>query len=92
MTREQIDAAVKEMRLRCRLGSRVFADADFAGWGCASVADARRIVGDFIAAERAAGNGWLVEEHEPRLRKDGKPRKGERREWRVSVDWACKGA
>ena len=92
MTREQIDDAVGEMRLRCRLGSRVFVDADFAVWGAASVADARQIVGDFVAAERAAGNGWLVEEHEPRLRKDGKPRKGERREWRVSVDWACKGA
>ena len=92
MTSEQIDDAVTEMRLRCRLGSRVFVDADFAGWGAARVADARQIVGDFIAAERDAGNGWRVEEIEPRRRKDGKPRKGERREWRVSVDWACKGA
>lgn len=89
MTREQVDAAVEEMRGRCRLGSRVFAEADFAGWGCASVGDARQIVGDFIAAERDAGNCWRVEERGPRLRKDGKPRKGERREWRVSVDWAC---
>lgn len=91
MTKEQIGAAVAEMRDRCSLGSRIFADADFAAWGAASVGDARQIVHDFVAAERAAGNGWLVEEHEPRLRKDGKPRKGERREWRVSIDWAYRG-
>lgn len=91
MTEGQRRLAIEEMRGIVRRGGRTIDEADFVSWGCESADEARRLVDDFVKAERESGSGWLVSEKEPLLRKDGKRRKGERREWRVSVDWAWRG-
>ena len=91
MTEEQFSAAVEEMRGIVRRGGRTIDESEFVSWGCESVDEARRLVCAFVKKERESGSGWLVSEKEPLLRKDGKRRKGERRKWRVSVDWAYKG-
>ena len=88
MTQAQMQKAIAEMQGICRRGARTFDEGDFVAWGCASVGEARQVVHDFIAAERKAGNGWLVSEHAPALCKNGKRRKGAKYEWKVSVDWA----
>ena len=91
MTKEQAEIALESMRGIVRGGGRTFSESEFVSWGCGSVGEARQLVHDFVKSERERGSGWLVSEKEPALRKDGKRRKGETREWRVSVDWAFRG-